>query len=147
MSNADTLAPLHGEPQIPSLTPKSSGSNLKVVAAAGLLLLSLVAVLGFAASRYFGGPKEGQPTPTPEVASATAPRVTFKEPPAVVANAAPPEQDPAVRAIALASPVRVPSIEAQTPDQAQAIAVRSNGNAPARAPVPVGDESTIHIGW
>ena len=70
MNNPDTLERLEGEPQIPSLTPRGGASSHKPVIAVSVLMLSLVGVLGFAATRYFGK-KEAPPEAAVDVASAT----------------------------------------------------------------------------
>ena len=54
MNAPDTLKRLEGEPEIPSLTPRSSGSSHKPIIAVSVLALSLVGVLGFAATREIG---------------------------------------------------------------------------------------------
>ena len=81
MSTADELKRLEGEPEIPSLTPRRAPSNHKPLIAAGVLILSLVGVLGFAATRYFGK-KDAPAETTGDVASATATRLKFQDPPA-----------------------------------------------------------------
>ena len=140
MNAPDTFKRLEGEPEIPSLTPRRSASNLRPIIAASVLLLSLVGALGFAATRYFGK-TEVPVAPTADVASATATRLKFQDPPALpttVASAAP---APSVRAIA------VPSIEVDTPAQATAIPVRGTvGGRSPKPTVPVGDESPFATG-
>ncbi len=143
MRGPDTLAPLPGEAQIPSLAPRTPGNQLKPFVAAGVLLLSLMAVLGFAATRYLSDPKPQTSDTATEVATAAAPRVVFKDSLLPAPAALPSEsRDPAVQAIALARQNRVPSIEADPASPAQAIAVRGQPSGqPGRVSVPVGDES------
>ena len=51
MTAPDALKRLEGEPEIPSLTPRRPASSPKPIIAASVLILSLVGVLGFAATR------------------------------------------------------------------------------------------------
>ena len=140
MNAPDTLKRLEGEPEIPSLTPRSSGSSHKPIIAVSVLALSLVGVLGFAATRYFGK-KEAPPEAAVDVASATVTKLKFQDPPVVV-----PVAVPAVKAIPVVDQTRVPSIEADstalTTTTATAIPVRGTaGGRPTKSAVPVGDES------
>ena len=140
MNAPDTLKRLEGEPEIPSLTPRRSASNLRPIIAASVLLLSLVGALGFAATRYFGK-TEAPVAPTADVASATATRLRFQEPPAAAPPVANVATGPSVKAIA------VPSIEADAAVQARAIPVRGTvGGRPPKPTVPVGDESPFATG-
>jgi len=135
MNAPDTLKPLEGEPEIPSLMPRSSASSHKPIIAVSVLALSLVGVLGFAATRYFGK-KEAPPEVTMDVASASAPKLRFQDPPPVV-----PSTVPVVKAIPVVDQTRVPSIEADLKPPT-AIPVRGTvGGPPAKSVVPVGDES------
>jgi type IV secretion system protein VirB10 len=137
MSTADELKRLEGEPEIPSLTPRRPPSNHKPLIAASVLILSLVGVLGFAATRYFGK-KDAPVETTGDVASATATRLKFQDPPAptIAADAA------AAKAAPVVNETRVPSIEADSAAQARAIPVRGTaGGRSAKKTVPVGDES------
>ena len=139
----ETLKRLEGEPEIPSLMPRSSGSSHKPIIAVSLLALSLVGVLGFAATRYFG--KKDAPLEAAagvaDVASATVTRLKFQDPPVVVPTAV-----PAVSAIPVVSQTRVPSIEADAAIPAAAIPVRGTaGGRSTRQVVPVGDESPFGL--
>jgi type IV secretion system protein VirB10 len=148
MSTPNVLTPLPGEAVLPPLVRPASASNLKTLAAAGGLLLSLVAVLGFAASRYWGGSKDKTTEPPAEVAAATAPRVTFKDVPLT------PVVSPVVPGAAAADPTlqspRVPSIELDgaEPPPGQAIPLRGAGpgTAARRLPVAAVDESPFTAG-
>lgn len=140
MNAPDTLKRLEGEPEISSLTPRSSASSYKPIIAASVLILSLVGVLGFAASRYFGK-KEAPPEAAVDVASATVTKLKFQDPP-VVAPVPAQIVVPAVQAIPVAGQTRVPSIEADSAGPATAIPVRGTASGrPTRPAVPVGDES------
>ena len=137
MSTADELKRLEGEPEIPSLTPRRAPSNHKPIIAAGVLILSLIGVLGFAATRYFGK-KDAPVETTGDVASATATRLKFQDPPAptIAADVA------AAKAAPVVNETRVPSIEADSTAQARAIPVRGTaGGRSSKKTVPVGDES------
>ena len=137
MSTADELKRLEGEPEIPSLTPRRPPSNHKPIIAAGVLVLSLVGVLGFAATRYFGK-KDVPAETTGDVASATATRLKFQDPPAptIAPDAV------AAKAAPVVNETRVPSIEADSTAQAKAIPVRGTvGGRSQKRAVPVGDES------
>ena len=135
MNAPDTLKRLEGEPEIPSLTPRSSNSSHKPIIAVSVLALSLVSALGFAATRYFGK-KEAPPEAAVDVASATVTKLKFQDPPP------PPVAVPAVKAIPVADQTRVPSIEADLAVPATAIPVRGTvGGRPTKQAVPVGDES------
>lgn len=139
MTAPDTLQRLEGEPEIPSLTPRSTSSH-KPIIAGSVLILSLVGALGFAATRFFGN-KEGPPETAVDVASATVVKLKFQDPPVVVPV---PVQIavPAVNAIPVVDQTRVPSIEADSAAPATAIPVRGTaGGRPAKPAVPVGDES------
>ena len=144
MNAPDTFKRLEGEPEIPSLTPRRGASNLRPIVAASVLLLSLLGALGFAATRYFG--KTDAPVaPTADVASATATRIRFQEPPALppppLTSAASVAPGPSVKAIA------VPSIEADAAVQASPIPVRGTvGGRPQKQAVPIGDESPFTTG-
>ena len=141
MNAPDTLKRLEGEPEIPSLTPRSSGSSHKPIIAVSVLALSLVGVLGFAATRYFGK-KDAPPEAAVDVASATVTKLKFQDPPVVV-----PAAVPAVKAIAVLDQTRVPSIEADSKAPATAIPVRGTvGGRPTKSAVPVGDESPFGTG-
>jgi len=141
MSAPDTLKRLEGEPEIPSLTPRSSGSSHKPIIAVSVLALSLVGVLGFAATRYFGK-KEAPPEAAVAVASATVTKLKFQDPPVVV-----PVAVPAVKTIPIVDQTRVPSIEMDSAAPATAIPVRGTaGGRPTKATVPVGDESPFGPG-
>jgi len=136
MKANDTLKALEGEPEIPSLMPRSSAASHKPIIAVSVLALSLVGVLGFAATRYFGK-KEAPPEAAVDVASATVPKLKFQDPPVVV-----PSTVPVVKAIPVVDQTRVPSIEADLRTPAAAIPVRGTvGGPPAKSIVPVGDES------
>ena len=136
MKANDTLKALEGEPEIPSLMPRSSAASHKPIIAVSVLALSLVGVLGFAATRYFGK-KEAPPEAAVDVASATVPKLKFQIPPAVV-----PSTVPVVKAIPVVDQTRVPSIEADLKTPAAAIPVRGTvGGQPTKSAVPVGDES------
>jgi type IV secretion system protein VirB10 len=145
MNAPDTLQRLEGEAEIPPLAPRGTASSYKQVIAAGVLILSLVGVLGFAATRYFGK-KEAPPEAAVDVASATVTKLKFQDPPpAQVPAPAPPAA--AVKAIPVADQPRVPSIEADAPGQAAAIPVRATaGGRPTKPVVPVGDESPFGPG-
>jgi type IV secretion system protein VirB10 len=156
MSQPDTLNRLDGEPEIPSLTPRGRGASYKPIIAAGALILSLVGVLGFAATRYFGR-HEATPAAAIDVASATVTKVKFQEPPVGPAwgpAAAPGSGTGAVptgvlpvKAIPVVDQVRVPSIEADGTAPATAIPVRATvGGRSTRPAVPVGDESPFGSG-
>ena len=141
-SSPDTLNRLEGESEIPSLMPRSNGSSFKPIIAVSVLALSLVGVLGFAATRYFG--KEEAPADATvgvaDVASATVTKLKFQDPPAA------PVAVPTVKAVPVVDQTRVPSIEADstapTTATATAIPVRGTvGGRPTRSAVPVGDES------
>jgi type IV secretion system protein VirB10 len=150
--SADTLSPLPGEPTLPPLVPPASSSHLKTFAAAAGLLLSLVAVLGFAASRYMGSKKDAAAEAPVEVASAAAPRVTFKEPVSLAAPppAALPAAPPDAASQVTTSPPQVPGIEVggMVPVGAQAIPLRGGAMAGGvqRARVVPGDESPFTAG-
>ena len=136
MNAPDTLKRLEGEPEIPSLTPRSSASSHKPIIAASVLILSLVGALGFAATRYFGK-KEAPPEAAVDVASATVTKLKFQDPPVVV-----PAPVPAAKTIPVVDQTRVPSIEADAIAPATAIPVRGTaGGRPTKQAVPVGDES------
>lgn len=136
MNAPDTLKALEGEPEIPSLMPRSSASSHKPIFAVSVLALSLVGVLGFAATRYFGK-KEAPPEAAVDVASASVPKLRFQDPPVVVPSTA-----PVVKAIPVVDQTRVPSIEADSKGPATAIPVRGTvGGPPVKSAVPVGDES------
>jgi len=136
MNAPDTLKRLEGEPEIPSLTPRSSSSSHKPIIAVSVLALSLVGVLGFAATRYFGK-KEAPPEAAVDVASATVTKLKFQDPPVVV-----PVAVPAVKTIPIVDQTRVPSIEMDSAAPATPIPVRGTaGGRPTKATVPVGDES------
>ena len=140
MTAPDTLKRLEGEPEIPSLTPRSSASSHKPIIAASVLILSLVGALGFVATRYFGK-KEAPPEAAVDVASATVTKLKFQDPPVVVPV---PVQIavPAAKAIPVVDQTRVPSIEADSTAPATAIPVRGTaGGRPTKQVVPVGDES------
>ena len=140
MNAPDTLKRLEDEPEIPSLTPRSSASSHKPIIAASVLILSLVGVLGFAATRYFGK-TEAPPEAAADVASATVTKLKFQDPP-VVAPVPAQIVVPAVQAIPVAGQTRVPSIEADSAGPATAIPVRGTAGGRATKPaVPVGDES------
>jgi type IV secretion system protein VirB10 len=105
-----------------------------------VLLLSLVAALGFAATRYFGK-AEVPVAPIADVASATATRLRFQDPPA------PPQPVSSVAAAPSVKAIAVPSIEVETPAQASAIPVRATaGGRPTKQTVPIGDESPFITG-
>ena len=141
MNAPDALKRLEGEPEIPSLTPRRPASSHKPIIAASVLILSLVGVLGFAATRYFGK-KEAPPEATVDVASATATKLKFQDPPAMA-----PAAVPAAKAIAVVDQARVPSIEADSTAQGKAIPVRGTvGGRPQKQTVPVGDESPFTAG-
>ena len=141
MNAPDALKRLEGEPEIPSLTPRRPASSHKPIIATSVLILSLVGVLGFAATRYFGK-KEAPPEATVDVASATATKLKFQDPPAMA-----PAAVPAVKAIAVVDQARVPSIEADSTTQGKAIPVRGSvGGRPQKQTVPVGDESPFTSG-
>ena len=134
MNAPDTLKRLEGEPEIPSLTPRSSSSH-KPIIAVSVLALSLVGALGFAATRYFGK-KDVPPEAAVDVASATVTKLKFQDPPPA------PVAVPAVKAIPVAEQTRVPSIEADLAAPATAIPVRGTaGGRPTKQPVPASDES------
>jgi len=136
MNAPDTLKRLEGEPEIPSLTPRGGTSSHKPIIAASVLILSLVGVLGFAATRYFGT-KEAPPEAVVDVASATVTKLKFQDPPVVA-----PAPVPVAKAIPVVDQTRVPSIEADGTSPAAAIPVRSTtGGRPTKQAVPVGDES------
>jgi len=136
MNAPDTLKPLEGELESPSLMPRSSASSHKLIIAVSVLALSLVGVLGFAATRYFGK-KEAPPEVAMDVASATVPKLKFQDLPVVV---------PAVKAIPAVGQTRVPSIEADLKAPAAAIPVRGTvGGRPTKSAVPVGDESPFGL--
>ncbi len=144
MSTSDSFKRLEGEPEIPSLTPRRGASNLRPIIAASVLLLSLVGALGFAATRYISK-TEAPAAPTADVASATATRLRFQEPPAL-----PP---PPLTSVASVAPglgvkaIAVPSIEADAAVQASPIPVRGTvGGRPPKQAVPVGDESPFTTG-
>ena len=140
MNAPDTLKRLEGEPEIPSLTPRSGASSHKPIIAASVLILSLVGVLGFAATRYFGK-KDAPPEAAVDVASATVTKLKFQDPPVVVPV---PAQTavPVAKAIPVVDQTRVPSIEADAIAPATAIPVRGTaGGRPTKQAVPVGDES------
>ena len=147
MTNPDTLSPLEGEAQIPPLAPRRRGANNKAILAGGILLLSLVAVLGLVATRYFAK-QEPEPEAIRDVASATALRLKFGDPEAT--RPARPASAPSAMASAppiVATVNRVPSIEGG----AQAIPVRAAAGAGARGQpqarvVPPGDESPFTTG-
>ena len=141
MNTPDALKRLEGEPEIPSLTPRRPASSHKPIIATSVLILSLVGVLGFAATRYFGK-KEAPPEATVDVASATATKLKFQDPPAMA-----PAAVPAAKAIAVVDQARVPSIEADSTAQGKAIPVRGTvGGRPQKQTVPVGDESPFTAG-
>jgi type IV secretion system protein VirB10 len=150
--SADALSPLPGEPTLPPLVPPASSSHLKTFAAAAGLLLSLVAVLGFAASRYMGSKKDAAAEAPVEVASAAAPRVTFKEPVSLAAPppAALPAAPPDAASQVTTPPPQVPGIEVDgmVPVGAQAIPLRGGATAGGvqRARVVPGDESPFTAG-
>ena len=135
MTAPDTLKPLDGEPEIPPLMPRAAASSYQPVIAASVLILSLLGVLGFAATHYFGK-QDAPPEVAADVASATATRLKFQDPPATTPVA------PPGPAIAVAAQTRVPSIEMEAAEQARPIAVqRTAGGQPQKPTVPVGDES------
>ena len=141
MNAPDTLKPLEGEPEIPSLMPRSSASSHKPIIAVSVLALSLLGVLGFAATRYFGK-KDAPLEAAVDVASATAAKLKFQDPPVVV-----PATVAAVKAIPVVDQTRVPSIEADSKAPATAIPVRGTvGGRPTKSAVPVGDESPFGTG-
>ena len=140
MNAPDTLKRLEGEPEIPSLTPRSGASSHRPIIAASVLILSLVGVLGFAATRYFGK-KEAPPEAAVDVASATVTKLKFQDAPVVVPV---PAQTavPVAKAIPVVDQTRVPSIEADGAAPAAAIPVRgTTSGRPTKQAVPVGDES------
>ncbi len=139
MSTADELKRLEGEPEIPSLTPRRQPSSNKPIIAAGVLILSMVGVLGYAATRYFGK-KDAPVETTGDVASATATRLKFQDPPAQTTTIA--TEAAAAKAAPVVNEARVPSIEADSTAQARAIPVRGTvGGRSSKKTVPVGDES------
>jgi type IV secretion system protein VirB10 len=140
MTAKDELVRLEGEEEIPPIASVRTSNGSKSLIAGAVLALSVVGVLGFAATRYFSK-KEATIEKSADVASATATRVKFPDPSPVRAP------KPAIPAAAdttpAASGTRVPSIEQGGDVQAQAIPVRSStggGTAPKRV-VPPGDES------
>lgn len=140
MTTKDELVRLEGEEEIPPIAPVRTSNGSKPLIAGAVLALSVVGVLGFAATRYFSK-KEAPVEKSADVASATATRVKFPDPSPVRAPT------PAIPAAAdttpAASGTRVPSIEQGGDVQAQAIPVRSStgGGAAAKRVVPPGDES------
>ena len=148
----NTLNRLDGEPEIPSLMPRGTASHKPIIAVSALAL-SLVGVLGFAATRYFGK-KEAPPesaAAVADVASATVVKLKFQDPLVAAPTAGP--AVPAAKTVAVAATTqatdqtRVPSIETDPGTSAKAIPVRGTvGGRTTRAAVPVGDESPFSAG-
>lgn len=140
MTAKDELVRLEGEEEIPPIASVRTSNGSKSLIAGAVLALSVVGVLGFAATRYFSK-KEAPIEKSADVASATATRVKFPDPPP--ARAPTPAIPTAADATPTASGTRVPSIEQGGDVQAQAIPVRSSapGGAAAKRVVPPGDES------
>lgn len=140
MTTKDELVRLEGEEEIPPIAPVRTSTGSKPLIAGAVLALSVVGVLGFAATRYFSK-KEAPMEKSADVASATATRVKFPDPPP--ARAPTPAIPPAADPTPTTSGTRVPSIEQGGDMQAQAIPVRSStgGGAVAKRAVPPGDES------
>ena len=140
MTTKDELVRLEGEEVIPPLVPVRNSTGSKPLIAGAVLALSVVGVLGFAATRYFSK-KEAPVEKSADVASATATRVKFPDPPPV--RAPTPATPAASDTTPAASGTRVPSIEQGGDVQAQAIPVRSStgGGASPKRVVPPGDES------
>lgn len=140
MTTKDELVRLEGEEEIPPIAPVRTSTGSKPLIAGAVLALSVVGVLGFAATRYFGK-KEAPIEKSADVASATATRVKFPDPPP--ARAPTPAIPPAADNTTPTSGTRVPSIEQGGDVPAQAIPVRSStgGGSAAKRVVPPGDES------
>ena len=140
MTAKDELVRLEGEEEIPPIAPVRTSTGSKPLIAGAVLALSVVGVLGFAATRYFSK-KEAPIEKSADVASATATRVKFPDPPP--ARAPTPAVPPAADTTPTTNGTRVPSIEQGVDVQAQAIPVRSSatGGAAAKRVVPPGDES------
>ena len=83
MNTKDEFVRLEGEEEIPPIAPRRTSAASKPLIAGAVLALSVVSVLGFAATRYFGK-KEAPIEKSVDVASATATRVKFPDPPPVV---------------------------------------------------------------
>ena len=144
MTTKDELVRLEGEEEIPPIAPVRTSNGSKPLIAGAVLALSVVGVLGFAATRYFSK-KEAPIEKSADVASATATRVKFPDPPPARAPtpAIPPAAD---NTTPTTGGTRVPSIEQGADVQAQAIPVRSStggatSGAAAKRVVPPGDES------
>ncbi len=143
MSAAGELQRLEGEPEIPPLTPRSTASTHRPLIAAGVLAMTLVGALGYAATRYFGK-KDVPVEAAADVASATAPRLKFQDPPAPLP--VPATGPVAARATDVAIATRVPSIEAELDPPASAIPVRGTvGGRAQKKAVPVGDEAPFAV--
>ena len=140
MTAKDELMRLEGEEEIPPIAPARTSNGSKPLIAGAVLALSVVGVLGFAATRYFSK-KEAPIEKSADVASATATRVKFPDPPP--ARAPTPAMPAAADTTPAASGTHVPSIEQGGDVQAQAIPVRAStgGGAAAKRVVPPGDES------
>lgn len=146
MSGDNVIAPLEGEPEIPGVASPRNRSNAKQLIAVAVLLLSVMAVLGFAISRYFvrSTVTPAKSAATPDVASARAPALQMPPPqaPRAAASAVPPSVPPAD-----AAPI-VPNIEPS--GEAAPIPVRGTGGTAgtgaARKPVSPEDAPIFSAG-
>jgi len=123
--SANVITPLEGEPTIPGVaTPKVSAFNTKQFVAIAVLVVSIVAVLGFSISRYFSKPADipEKAASTPEVASAQAPPLKLLAP-----ASTPAASQPASQASAASGGTKVPSIEPIEGDAAEAIKLHGTG--------------------
>lgn len=137
--NDNVIVPLEGEASIPGVAlPKDGRSNSKRLIAVALLLLSVIAVLGFSVSKFFSRTADipDKAITTPDVASAQAPGLKMpapevaRVPTTATAQASSPTQ----------GGVTVPSIAPLSGD-AQAIPVRGTG-VTASNPGSVGATTT-----
>ena len=82
MTSKDELVRLEGEEEIPPIAPVRTSTGSKPLIAGAVLAMSVVGVLGFAATRYFSK-KEAPVEKSADVASATATRVKLPDAPPV----------------------------------------------------------------
>ena len=123
--SANVITPLEGEATIPSVAPvKPKSGNAKQLVAVGILLVSVLVVLGIAVTRYFAKSPDmpEKASSTPGVASAQA--ATLKMPPPEASHASAPSS----AASAAPAGTAVPSLAADDAD-AKAIEVRRTGQS------------------